>query len=74
MNIFMMKKFFEQDFTHLQYIVLAGTYGEVSRKYDGILEYDITSESYKEIATMTQARTHHAASVVPYETFSKWCQ
>ena len=54
--------------------VLAGSYGEVSRKYDGILEYDITLESYKEIATMTQARTHHAASVVPYETFSKWCQ
>ena len=41
---------------------------------DTILEYDTTGDSYTQIGTMTQARAHHAISVVKYQDFSEWCQ
>ena len=39
-----------------------------------ILEYDISSDSYTQIETMTQDKYAHAISVVKYEDFSDWCQ
>ncbi len=53
---------------------LVGGRDEGDLNLNTILEYDITSNSYTQIGTMTQKRSFHAISVVKYEDFSEWCQ
>ena len=55
------------------YIPAGGNYNTDSR-FDTILEYDITGESYTQVGTVIQARYRHAISVVKYEDYSEWCE
>ena len=38
-----------------------------------ILNFDLTLRSWTEVANMTKARSHHAASVVNVEDVEKFC-
>ena len=52
--------------------IFAGGYDE-SDKFDTILEYDFSEDSYTQIGSMTQTRREHAVTVIQYEDFSEWC-
>ena len=54
-------------------IIIAGGEDWDYNNYDDILEYDPEEDTITSVGHMTQARSHHALSVVDAADYNKWC-